>query len=43
MIDRFGNEEQKQKYIPDLASFRKLASYCLTEPGSGKNIYNFSF
>uniref|UniRef100_A0A914KZM9 Uncharacterized protein n=1 Tax=Meloidogyne incognita TaxID=6306 RepID=A0A914KZM9_MELIC len=34
MIDRFGNEEQKRKYIPDLASFKKLASYGLTEPGS---------
>ncbi|KAL7076889.1 hypothetical protein ACQ4LE_004150 [Meloidogyne hapla] len=37
MIDRFGNEEQKRKYIPDLASFQKLASYCLTEPGSGSD------
>lgn len=37
MIDQFGNEEQKRTYIPDLASFNKLASYCLTEPGSGSD------
>ncbi|KAL3104790.1 hypothetical protein niasHT_023989 [Heterodera trifolii] len=37
MIDRFANEELKQRYIPELASFTKLASYCLTEPGSGSD------
>jgi alkylation response protein AidB-like acyl-CoA dehydrogenase len=37
MIDNFGNEEQKRTYIADLASFNKLASYCLTEPGSGSD------
>lgn len=39
MIDTYGNDELKKKYIGDLCSFNKLASYCLTEPGSG-NIYN---
>ena len=30
-----GTEEQKKKYIPDLASGRKLGAFCLTEPGAG--------
>ncbi|MEX2589373.1 MAG: acyl-CoA dehydrogenase family protein, partial [Chitinophagales bacterium] len=33
----FGTEEQKQKYLPDLASGVKKAAYCLTEPGSGSD------
>lgn len=33
----FGNEEQKQKYLPDLAMGRKLAAYALTEPSSGSD------
>ncbi|ASS76326.1 acyl-CoA dehydrogenase [Tumebacillus algifaecis] len=33
----FGNEEQKAKYLPDLASGAKFAAYCLTEPGSGSD------
>ena len=31
----FGTEEQKQKYVPDLASGRKLGAFGLTEPGAG--------
>ena len=31
----FGNEAQKQKYIPDLASGKKVACLCMTEPGAG--------
>jgi butyryl-CoA dehydrogenase len=31
----YGSEEQKQKYIPDLASGRKLGAFALTEPGAG--------
>ncbi len=31
----FGTEEQKQKYIPDLASGKKLGAFGLTEPGAG--------
>ena len=30
-----GNEEQKKKYIPDLASGKKLGAFGLTEPGAG--------
>lgn len=33
----FGNEEQKQKYLPKLASGELLAAYALTEPGSGSD------
>ncbi|WP_316569378.1 acyl-CoA dehydrogenase family protein [Neobacillus sp. YIM B06451] len=33
----FGNEDQKQKYLPDLATGEKLAAYALTEPGSGSD------
>ncbi|WP_026688441.1 acyl-CoA dehydrogenase family protein [Alteribacter aurantiacus] len=33
----FGSEEQKQKYLPDLASGEKLAAYALTEPSSGSD------
>ncbi|WP_067924621.1 acyl-CoA dehydrogenase family protein [Alicyclobacillus shizuokensis] len=33
----FGNEEQKRKYLPLLASGEKLAAYALTEPGSGSD------
>lgn len=33
----YGNDEQKQKYIPMLASGEKLACYCLTEPGAGSD------
>lgn len=31
----YGTEEQKQNYIPDLASGRKLGAFALTEPGAG--------
>ena len=37
MIDHFGSEEQRQRFLPDLTSMRKIASYCLTEPGSGSD------
>jgi alkylation response protein AidB-like acyl-CoA dehydrogenase len=33
----FGNEKQKQKYLPTLATGEKLAAYALTEPGSGSD------
>lgn len=31
----YGTEQQKQNYIPDLASGRKLGAFALTEPGAG--------
>ena len=36
-ISRFGNEEQKKKYLGDLASGKKLGGWALTEPGSGSD------
>ncbi|MFD2680222.1 acyl-CoA dehydrogenase family protein [Bacillus seohaeanensis] len=33
----FGNEDQKKKYLPALATGEKLAAYALTEPGSGSD------
>jgi len=37
MIDRFGSDEQRQRWIPGLAAMELLASYCLTEPGAGSD------
>ncbi len=37
MIDRFGSTEVKDKYLPSLVTMERLASYCLTEPGSGSD------
>ena len=37
MIDRFGSEEVRQKFCPKLTSMEMVASYCLTEPGSGSD------
>ncbi len=36
-IALWGNEEQKRQYVPDLATGRKIGSWCLTEPGSGSD------
>ncbi len=33
----FGNEEQKQKYLPKLATGEMIAAYCLTETGAGSD------
>ena len=33
----FGTEEQKQEWLPDLASGKKLAAFGLTEPGAGSD------
>ena len=37
MIDRFGSQAVKDKYLPSLVTMDRLASYCLTEPGSGSD------
>ena len=36
-IYTFGNEAQKKKYLPDLASGRKIGAWALTEPTSGSD------
>jgi alkylation response protein AidB-like acyl-CoA dehydrogenase len=37
MIDRFGTDEQRKRLLPKLVTMEKIASYCLTEPGSGSD------
>jgi alkylation response protein AidB-like acyl-CoA dehydrogenase len=37
MIDRFGDTDVKGRYLPDLVTMERMASYCLTEPGSGSD------
>ena len=37
MIDTFGSAELKGRYLPDLVTMERMASYCLTEPGSGSD------
>src|ERR1700743_3793760 len=40
MIDRFGSEEQRKRFLPKLTTMEKIASYCLTEPGVGSDAGN---
>ncbi|MFG1333683.1 isobutyryl-CoA dehydrogenase [Xanthobacter autotrophicus] len=37
MIDRFGDEDQRNTWVPRLTSMEHIASYCLTEPGAGSD------
>jgi alkylation response protein AidB-like acyl-CoA dehydrogenase len=37
MIDHFGSDAQRKKWLPRLCSMELVASYCLTEPGSGSD------
>jgi alkylation response protein AidB-like acyl-CoA dehydrogenase len=37
MIDSFGSADQRAHWVPRLASMELIASYCLTEPGSGSD------
>src|ERR1700759_189676 len=37
MIDSFGSEAVKAKYLPDMVTCDRIGSYCLTEPGSGSD------
>ncbi|MES2442868.1 MAG: acyl-CoA dehydrogenase family protein [Pseudomonadota bacterium] len=37
MIDRFGSQAVKDKYLPSLVTMDTMASYCLTEPSSGSD------
>jgi alkylation response protein AidB-like acyl-CoA dehydrogenase len=40
MIDRFGSDELRKRYLPRLTNMELIASYCLTEPGSGSDAAN---
>jgi alkylation response protein AidB-like acyl-CoA dehydrogenase len=37
MIDCYGSDEQRRRWLPSLCTMQLLASYCLTEPGSGSD------
>ena len=37
MVDRFGSNELRGRYVPKLSSMERIASYCLTEPGAGSD------
>ena len=37
MIDTYGTEGQRQKWLPQMTTLEKYCSYCLTEPGSGSD------
>ncbi|NQW08286.1 MAG: acyl-CoA dehydrogenase family protein [Alphaproteobacteria bacterium] len=37
MIDRFGSSDVRERFLPALTSMESIASYCLTEPGSGSD------
>lgn len=37
MIDTYGDEEQRARWLPGLCAMDLLASYCLTEPGAGSD------
>ncbi len=40
MIDRFGTDEQRRKWLPKLTRMELIASYCLTETGAGSDAAN---
>jgi hypothetical protein len=42
MIDAFGADEQRARWLPGLSSMELLASYCLTEPDSGSDAASLS-
>jgi alkylation response protein AidB-like acyl-CoA dehydrogenase len=37
MVDCYGSDEQRARFLPALVSMEQLSSYCLTEPGSGSD------
>ena len=37
MLDTFGSDDLKKRYLPQMVTMEKIASYCLTEPGSGSD------
>ncbi|HYD44640.1 MAG TPA: isobutyryl-CoA dehydrogenase [Phenylobacterium sp.] len=42
MIDRFGSDELRQRFLPRLTTMELIASYCLTEPGAGSDAASLS-
>lgn len=39
-INQFGTEEQKQKFLPQLVSGKKIACHALTEPNAGSDVFS---
>ncbi len=37
MVDAYGSDEQRARFLPGLTAMDTIASYCLTEPGSGSD------
>jgi alkylation response protein AidB-like acyl-CoA dehydrogenase len=37
IVDHFGDDAQRARFLPDLVSMKSVAAYCLTEPGSGSD------
>ncbi|MDX3373407.1 acyl-CoA dehydrogenase family protein [Streptomyces sp. ME02-6991-2A] len=37
MVDHYGTEAQRGRYLPELCTMEQLGSYCLTEPGAGSD------
>jgi alkylation response protein AidB-like acyl-CoA dehydrogenase len=37
MIDAYGSDDQRRRFLPKLCTMEHFASYCLTEPGSGSD------
>jgi alkylation response protein AidB-like acyl-CoA dehydrogenase len=37
MIDAYGDDDQRRRWLPSLMGMERIASYCLTEPGSGSD------
>lgn len=37
MVDRYGTDAQRERYLPRLCAMELLGSYCLTEPGAGSD------
>jgi alkylation response protein AidB-like acyl-CoA dehydrogenase len=42
MVDTFGNDAQRARWLPGLFTMQTLASYCLTEPGAGSDAGNLT-
>jgi alkylation response protein AidB-like acyl-CoA dehydrogenase len=42
IIDEYGNERLKKRYLPNLCTMETLGSYCLTEPQSGSDAASLS-
>lgn len=42
LLSKFGDARLKAKYLPSLITFDRMASYCITEPGSGSDSASFT-